>query len=421
MKHVTFVDDDTALLEGLRDALRSRRREWRMTFASSAAAALQTLETAPCDVIVSDLRMPGMDGADLLSTVATTHPDSVRIVLSGAASDETLVRAAAVAHRLVAKPCATEDLVRVIERACSLHETAARVQLRRTATGASELPCAPRVYAELDRLLSDPEADSRAAAGVVADDMALSSKLLQLANSSVFGCRSPVNGVRQAVSMVGLKTLRALVLSAGAFLALADGADRPVAGFTIDRLQRRSSQVARVARVVGGGTVDADDAFSAGMLLDVGLLVLATQERAHFAGLVATATADGRTLIDVEREHGDVTHADVGAHLLALWGLPPAVVEAVAHHGDPAAIPSPVLDVASTAHIADAIVDTLAPDPLLGHGGLAALGDAYLDALGVRDRVDGWLTASAEALGIPADGPPVAAEPPTGVAHSPRG
>lgn len=402
MKNVTFVDDDPALLEGLRDALRSRRREWRMDFAPSGADALAALESRPCDVIVSDLQMPGMDGADLLSTVADRLPDSVRIVLSGAASEDTVARAAAVAHRLVAKPCETTDLVRIIERACALHETAARVQLRRTAAGASELPSAPRLYSALTALLADPEASVADAADIAAQDVAISAKVLQLANSSVFGTRRAITGVRDAVSLVGLTTLRVLALSAGALIALGDGRVAPIPGFSVDALQRRSLQVATVAQLVRGRVPDADDAFSAGLLLDVGLLVFATQEREHLARLVTAAATERQPVVGVERAHGDVTHADVGAHLLALWGLPPAVVDAVAHHDAPCAIPSPSFDVAAAAHLADAIVDTLHPDPLLGNGGIAALSPEYLDALGVRDRLDGWLHRAAELLG-PAD------------------
>jgi HD-like signal output (HDOD) protein/CheY-like chemotaxis protein len=410
MKHVTFVDDDPALLEGLRDALRCRRREWRMDFVGSGPEALAALEARPCDVIVSDLQMPGMDGADLLSTVAERLPDSVRIVLSGAASESTVARAAAVAHRLVAKPCETADLVRIIERACALHETADRVRLRRTAAGASELPSAPRLYSALTALLADPHASVADAAEVAAQDVGISAKVLQLANSSVFGTRRPITSVRDAIALVGLTTLRVLALSAGALIALGRGRSTHVPGFSVDALQRRSLQVATVAQLVRGRVPDADDAFSAGLLLDVGLLVFATQEREHLAELVASATAEGHPIVAVERAHGDVTHADVGAHLLALWGLPPAVVDAVAHHDDPSAIPSPAFDVAAAAHLADAIVDTLHPDPLLGNGGIEALSDAYLDALGVRDRLDGWLERAAELLG-PAAGDEAPATP----------
>lgn len=336
-----FVDDDRALLEGMRDALRPRRHEWAMSFVDSGTAALAELKARPCDVVVSDLRMPGMDGASLLAAVAEHQPDAIRIVLSGHASVDTVVRAAAVAHRLVAKPCEAGDLTRIIERACVLHDIADRVELRRTATGAAELPCAPRVYTRLTRLLADPEAGADEAAEIVAQDIAMSARLLQMANSAFFRRRSEIVCVRQAVALVGLNTLRALALATSVYAQLGNGGDGPVPGFSVDELQQRSAQVARVARLVRGHTSDVDDAFSAGLLLDVGLLVLSKQEPARLQDLIATATAEGCTLGAVERARGVVTHAEIGAHLLALWGVPHSIVEAVAHHADPTAIPSP--------------------------------------------------------------------------------
>jgi len=398
VKRILFVDDDRPLLDGLRDALRSRRSEWDMVFVDSAAKALSTLEVQPCDVVVSDLRMPGMDGASLLAAVAARHPDAIRIVLSGQADVETLARAAGVAHRLIAKPCETSEITRVLERSCALHDTAARVQRRRMAAGASELPCAPRVYLALTRLLADPDAGAAEAADIVAQDIALSAKLLQLANSGFFGRSSVIADVRQAVALVGLNTLRAVALSVGVHAALGNGGDEPVRGFSVDELQRRSWQVARVAAVVRGRCDDDADAFSAGLLLDVGLLVLAQQEPGHLRELMAAASSAQRTLTEVERDRGDVTHAEIGAHLLALWGLPHSIVEVVAHHADPAGMPSPVFDSAAATHIAVAILDTLHPHPIFGSGGLEALDDRYLETLGVSARLDAWIKAAGDEL-----------------------
>jgi len=397
VKRILFVDDDRPVLDGLRDVLRPRRREWEMVFVDSGAAALSALAAEPCDVVVSDLRMPGMDGATLLAEVAARHPDTIRIVMSGQADVDTVARAAAVAHRLIAKPCETAEIVRIIERSSALHDVAARVERRRLAVGASELPCAPRVYLELTRLLADPNAGAADAAELVAQDIALSAKLLQLANSGFVGRGNAIVNVRQAVALVGLNTLRALAVSVGAHAQFGDGG-RAVAGFSVDELQRRASQVARVAAIVRGRESDADDAFSAALLLDIGLLVLAQQEPDHLRELMAAAGTDARTLTEVERDRGDVSHAEIGAHLLAVWGLPHSIVEVVAHHADPTAIPSPVFDVAAATFIALAIVDTLHPHAMFGSGGLSALDGDYLDALGVRSRLDEWIEVAGNEL-----------------------
>ena len=120
MTRILFVDDQQQVLDSLRDALRPQRHEWEMLFATSGADALAELERAPCDVVVSDMRMPGMDGAALLGHVEHSHPAAIRIVLSGSTEREVVMRAAAVAHRLLAKPCDVEELVRVVTRSCAL-------------------------------------------------------------------------------------------------------------------------------------------------------------------------------------------------------------------------------------------------------------------------------------------------------------
>ena len=189
-KHVLFVDDQQEILDGLRDALRGQRHAWRMTFAPDAQQALAQMREAPVDVVVSDMRMPGMDGAELLGEIQRDHPDTIRIVLSGYADSLALTRAAGVAHRFLAKPADTEDLVRVIERSCALHELSAQVSRNRTSAALSSLPSAPLAYVELTRMLNDERASARDVAEVVERDVAMAAKVLQLANSAFFGTRA---------------------------------------------------------------------------------------------------------------------------------------------------------------------------------------------------------------------------------------
>jgi HD-like signal output (HDOD) protein len=393
VKRVMFVDDELPVLESMRDALRPRRGEWDMTFVESGEQALAELEGSPRDIVVTDLRMPGMDGATLLTTIAERQPATIRIVLSGQAEIETLVRASLAAHRLVAKPCATNELMRIIDRACALNDIADRVELRRAANGAGDLPAAPRVYAELTRLLADPDAGIAEAAAIVEQDVGMSAKLLQLANSAFVGRRSATVGVRDAVAVLGLKAVRALALSTALFgeLQVAGGGR-----FSVDELQRRSVIVARVARIIHGPGPGADDAFSAGLLLDIGLLVLARLEPRRLDDLITEAVATGRTLAEVEDAAGVVGHAEIGAHLLAVWGLPHSIVEIVAHHTAPTGVPAPVFDAVAATHIADAIVTALYPHPLFGDRRMEALDGDHLATLGVGDRLADWMRAAAE-------------------------
>jgi DNA-binding NtrC family response regulator len=105
LKRLLFVDDDAMVLAGLRRALHDMRQEWDMHFAPGAYAALQALEKERFDAVITDMRMPSMDGALLLDCIKDRYPQVVRIILSGQSEKEAVLRSIAPAHQYLAKPC----------------------------------------------------------------------------------------------------------------------------------------------------------------------------------------------------------------------------------------------------------------------------------------------------------------------------
>jgi DNA-binding NarL/FixJ family response regulator len=163
-KRILFVDDEAPVLDGLRNLLR-KRREWELAFALGGEAALAELERAPFDVIVSDMRMPGMDGAALLERVKREYPSVVRIVLSGYADRQPLLRVIPVAHQLLSKPCDPHVLASVIERTCMLESLLSDSVLRRVVGEMGTLPSVPSTYLELTDVIGrDDVSPSRLAA-----------------------------------------------------------------------------------------------------------------------------------------------------------------------------------------------------------------------------------------------------------------
>lgn len=146
MKRVLFVDDEPNILEGLRTLLRRHRRQWEMTFAVGGPAALELLKTENFDVVVSDMRMPEVDGAALLAHVQRQQPRTVRIVLSGHTELEAALRAIPVAHQFLSKPCDAAELENVVERACALQSLVEDPKIRQAVGGIQQLPALPRVY-----------------------------------------------------------------------------------------------------------------------------------------------------------------------------------------------------------------------------------------------------------------------------------
>lgn len=355
MIRVLFVDDESHVLESLRDALRPWRRELTMAFAADGPAALEAVAREPYDAVVSDMRMPGMDGAELLREVQRVQPATVRIVLSGYAETESVARAATVAHRFLSKPCDVDELVNVIRRSCDINALVEQDELRDAASGTGRLPSVPRLYSELTTLMRDPDASIGDASRLVEQDAAMTAKVLQLANSAFFGRARQVSDLSDAIAYLGLNTLKALALSADAMEAFLP--TRPIPGFSIERLQAHTGLTARIARRLVQAGCDGDSAIAAALVHDVGILVLASRAPDYLAHVLERAENEDRALFEVEQEERGFTHADVGAHLLGLWGLPPAIVEAVAYHHRPAAAHGPTMDAITAVHVASVLAD----------------------------------------------------------------
>ena len=129
-RRVLFVDDEPNVLSGLRRMLHPMRRQWDMHFAQGGAEALEALAAAPFDIVVADMRMPGIDGAALLAEVSRTHPRIMRIVLSGQANREAVLRGVGAAHQYLSKPCDAEEIRRRLERLFALRDLLANDDLK---------------------------------------------------------------------------------------------------------------------------------------------------------------------------------------------------------------------------------------------------------------------------------------------------
>lgn len=304
-----------------------------------------------------------------------------------------VARAAAAAHRLIAKPCETEELALVIRRSCALRDIGTRVAFDRRAIGAAALPSVPRLYAELGELLCGGTANAADVARVIEKDIAMAAKVLQLANSAYFGRRSSTTKVTEAVSYLGTETLKALLLHAETFRQFQ--VDRPIPGFDLEGLQRHGTRVGHLAHAILKDAGGRGNAFTAGLLHDIGLLVLATQAPHELAQTLALARQHDHPIHAIERDHQELTHAEIGAHLLVLWGLPDDVAEAVAGHHDPAWLKHP-FDAVAAVQIATALVeeletDTPCPDP-------PGLDLEYLTRAGVAGRLAAWRELAADQL-----------------------
>lgn len=399
MRRVLFVDDEQRILDGLRRTLRPLRDQWEMAFAPGGESALALLDASPFDVIVSDMRMPGLDGAALLNRVRDQYPQVVRIVLTGQTEMNTALRMVPVAHRFLAKPCDAGVLRVAIERACQLQSLLNDDTIRRNVAAMGDLPSLPRTYDELTWALGDPDASLQKVARIVEQDVGISAKILQLVNSAFFGLSRSMTNIQSAVSFLGVATLKNLVLSVEVFRAFQP--KRALRGFSLEALQRHSRLTAHIAVRLPLPKHLTDIAFVAGMLHDVGKLILAAKFSDRFENTLAEAEKEHCPLYKAEERERGFSHAEIGAYLLGLWGLPYNVVEAVAFHHTPNQAAHPELDTVSAIHVADLLaheIEELPPEQ--GAEAPAAQNrQAEFEALGVVENLAEW---RARAAGVPA-------------------
>ncbi|MGH9595044.1 MAG: HDOD domain-containing protein, partial [Bryobacteraceae bacterium] len=389
MKRILFVDDEPRILDGLQKMLQPHEDQWEMAFAPGGQAGLAMMEAASFDVIVSDMRMPGMDGAELMRLVRERHPNAVRIILSSQTELESAYRAVPVAHQFLLKPCDPDALGIAIERATSLFEVLNSKMLATMLGSMQELPSLPRTYYELRETLAKPDVSLEEIEAIVEQDIAISAKILQLVNSAFFGVRREISTVKMAVSFMGLDILQNLVLSVEVFRAYE--LSQFVPGFSFEALQRHSQLTAQIAARLEAGREPAGTGVVTGLLHDLGELVLAERTPAHFARAIEGAHREHCPLYEAEEKLIGISHAEVGAYLLSLWGLPCPIVEAVAHHHHPQRVPSKSLDTLAIVHIADVLADEIESGK--SHSGRVdapAISMEYLESLGVAGKLDGW-------------------------------
>ncbi|MBI5855797.1 MAG: HDOD domain-containing protein [Nitrospirae bacterium] len=389
MKHLLFVDDEPRLLDGLRRTLRPMREECNMAFVESGEAALQELAKGPVDVVVTDMRMPGMDGAQLLAEVRKLYPAVVRIVLTGQSGKASTLRSVGQAHQCLAKPCEADELKHLIMRALALREMLSSESVRVLVGRIDALPSLPIVYTDLVSEIESPTSSMESVAKIIARDMAMTTKVLQLVNSAFFGLSRTVSHPAQAIGLLGLDTVKSLVLGVQVFSAFRGA--RGALGM-IEQLWKHSVATGHLARAIAQSERVPlhliEIAFTAGLLHDVGVLVLAANLGEPYQKLLQAAGSSGTPLSVMEREQLGATHAEVGAYLLGLWGLGDGIVEAVAFHHAPTQCLNRAFGPLTAVHVASGF-DQESPAGSGPERPSVVDGD-YLASLGMADRLPHW-------------------------------
>ena len=382
---VLFVDDEPQILKGITRMLECADVDWDIDTAASGDEALQQMQAEPADVIISDMKMPGMDGAELLSKVSELYPATVRIVLSGQADKEAVYRAVSPMHQYLSKPCEAEKLRDTITRSCSLRSVLDITSSHEILGRITSLPSLPEVYQKVVEEVDSEDGSIAKVGEHVSKDPAMTAKVLQLANSAIFGRRVNVTSAAQAASLIGMDALKSLILSLSVFRSFEDAG---IECFNLEEMAEHSLQVGslgrRIAQAEGLSNEIASEAFTSGLLHDVGKLILASYANDQFAIAIARASSESISLADAESQLLGIRHDEIGGYLLALWGLPQSIVEGVAFHHSPKRCESGELTTPAIVYIANHLVMDL-DDPQD-----QTRFDDFIRELGLVDRVAAW-------------------------------
>lgn len=387
-KRILFVDDEPNVLQGFQRTLRQMRSEWEMDFADSGEAALTRMAERPFDVIVSDMRMPGMNGAELLHEVMRRYPSTVRLVLSGHADRDLVAQCVGVAHQYISKPCDPELLRVMIRNACLLGGGLVSEEVKRIIGSIDRLPSVPALYQRVKEALENEDVSSQQLGDIIQQDMGMTAKILKLVNSAFFGLRRTIQTPHEAVAYLGMETVKTLVLANGIF---GEASHFKTRAFTLDDLWHHSMNVASAAKTIAmaehADRSMHEEAFVGGVLHDVGILVLAMHFPSTYDRVAGIVLQERLTLPAAELSEFGVTHAEVGAYLLGLWGIPAPILKIVSMHHGPDLGEKSGFSALLAVHTADVLSGRHGHHPLFE---TAELDEPLLLHLGLKSHLEAW-------------------------------
>jgi HD-like signal output (HDOD) protein/CheY-like chemotaxis protein len=386
VKRILFVDDESKILDGIRRMLHAERKRWDMQFAVGGEDALRACEAGSFDVVISDMRMPGMDGATLLGHIRDRFPSTARIVLSGYAEAALATRAVPVAHRFLTKPCNAAELQATIERVCTLQDILSTPEIRRAVGAVGELPSLSITYTSLTQAVRNPNTSMTQVSDIIEQDVAMAAKVLQLVNSAFYGLAQNVTSLQSAVSYLGMETIKNLALASETFRVFAPNSRIPQS--VCETIQQHAHRTAAIAGTLPLDRKTRDVAVVAALLHDIGRLILACKMPDEFCSVLSRTGERKCEPFEAEEELLGTSHAEIGAYLLGLWGIPNLAVEAIAHHHHPTRIPHSGFDSSIAVYVANLLAHELDAHPQDSTG--PELGESdrtCLETLGILPRL----------------------------------
>lgn len=389
INHLLLVGREFVGIEAPAPTSHPEDEQWALTTVQTGAEAKSLIASQPVDIIVVDHTLPDMTGLVLLNWIHERFPRVLRLIAVTEEDREEVLEHIVGQHHFLIKPLDPSILVDTTARVAALNRVLPNVKLQALAERIRAFPPLPTLYLKVMKELRTSDFSADRVGEMIEQDLGMTTRLLQVVNSSFFGVPRRIASPMEAVNLLGGEAIKVLLISIHVFLK--HDKVKPLY-FSIHQVWQHSVAVARGARqIVLKETRDeklAHDAYAAGLLHDIGKLVLADNFEVEYNQVQKTARTESRPLWEVEKEVFGVSHAELGAFLLGRWGMPISLLEPIALHHQPKLSRDREFSVLSAVHVANA----LHREPNASKESVLArsLDIDYLERLDLEERIESW-------------------------------
>lgn len=332
MKRILIVDDEAQILKALVRLFIDT--DYEVLSAEGGAQALEMLEAEKFDLVISDMRMPNMDGYDLLNRVKEMYPSILRVILSGYTDEKIVIKALQnnIAKLYLYKPWNNEQLITIVKNLFDTEDILLEKRLLEIVNNYGELPTIKKSFQAIIHLI-EQDAEFDEITREIEKDLSISSKLLHIVNSAFYGIRT--GSIKQAAVYIGMKNIRNIVLSTSIIDSLEKNKKmekiiddqwafafltNKILAFIYEKLLRKQLP---------------DDSIAAGLMHNLGVIFLLNAYKDEYGALIEKSINTGIDLLTLENEKYGTTHEAIGGYLLSWWELPFPIVESAIYHHDP--------------------------------------------------------------------------------------
>jgi HD-like signal output (HDOD) protein/CheY-like chemotaxis protein len=331
---ILVLDDEEPILDSVRVVFKNDNYD--ITVFQKAEDALLFMKQHPVDIIISDVRMPGMSGFEFLNFAAHVAPEAVRVVMH-TLGDKSLAMVAIqkeLAHYFIIKPWIDHKFRNAVEEILQQRIDARAKELNFLLSSFTELPSAPKFHEKLNALLANDDKYLRLIIEEVERNPALVAKLLRAANSVFYGSRKIISSVNDAIRFIGVEYVGSLVIAVEAFYEICVKSNEDLSGF-IETCWHDAVKRAELSKLIAmqwDAKCDPRVVYITSLLQDIGYVARLCEKPVLYKRYMELVGHNRAIAYLMEMHIFTTTHEDVGAALLKSWNFPTAISSAIKKH-----------------------------------------------------------------------------------------